>query len=68
MTSSEYRPKSVEPPRSGETESPYCPNEKPFWKVIEEIGAQVSIQEWEKLPQDLSERVDEYLYQRKATD
>jgi hypothetical protein len=38
------------------------PDARPFWERIIEIGARVSIEEWEKVPKDLSKNLDHYLY------
>jgi hypothetical protein len=37
--------------------------EVPFWKMISDIGNQVPDDEWKKLPENLSETVDAYLYE-----
>jgi hypothetical protein len=38
------------------------PNARPFWEEVLEIGASVPMEEWEKVPQDLSKNFDHYLY------
>ncbi|MDY6803875.1 MAG: hypothetical protein SXA11_08720 [Cyanobacteriota bacterium] len=35
---------------------------KPFWKKIQEIGAKVPREEWEKLPRDFSRNFESYMY------
>ncbi|MBI4702775.1 MAG: hypothetical protein HY744_16775 [Deltaproteobacteria bacterium] len=44
------------------TERPYDPTARPIWEVIAEIGASVPDEEWEKVPRDLAENHDHYLY------
>ena len=36
--------------------------ERPIWDVVTEIGANVSDEEWSKVPQDLAVHLDHYLY------
>ncbi|MGH2413510.1 MAG: hypothetical protein ACRDEA_07435 [Microcystaceae cyanobacterium] len=36
--------------------------EKPFWQRIIEIGAEIPIEEWEKLPRDFSKNAEHYMY------
>lgn len=38
------------------------PEEKPFWKRIIEIGAQVPEEEWAKIPKDLARNFEHYMY------
>jgi len=38
------------------------PEEKPFWKRIIEIGAQVPPEEWAKIPKDLARNFEHYMY------
>jgi hypothetical protein len=38
------------------------PNVPPFWERIQELGARIPIEEWEKVPKDLSKNLDHYLY------
>jgi len=35
---------------------------KPIWEEIQELTADVTVQEWDKLPADLAEQHDHYLY------
>ena len=35
---------------------------RPIWEIIIEIGEQISAEEWEKVPADLSANLDHYLY------
>jgi hypothetical protein len=35
---------------------------QPFWEAIAEISNEIPLEEWEKLPQDLSKNLDHYLY------
>ncbi|NEQ36559.1 MAG: hypothetical protein F6K40_09835 [Okeania sp. SIO3I5] len=38
------------------------PVAKPFWQKIQEIGAQVPREEWEKLPTDFARNFESYMY------
>jgi len=38
------------------------PVAKPFWQKIQEIGAQVPREEWEKLPTDFARNFETYMY------
>ncbi len=40
----------------------YDVNARPYWEEVLEIGASVPIEEWEKVPADLSKNLDHYLY------
>jgi len=40
------------------------PSTVPVWQEIMEIGATIPEEEWEKLPKDLSENLDRYLYHK----
>lgn len=33
---------------------------KPIWEVIAELGAQIPLSEWEKIPTDLAENFEHY--------
>ena len=46
--------------RLGEAE--YDVNARPYWEEVLEIGASVPMEEWEKVPTDLSKNLDHYLY------
>ncbi|NEP46846.1 MAG: hypothetical protein F6K35_49745 [Okeania sp. SIO2H7] len=35
---------------------------KPFWQKIQEIGAKVPREEWEKLPTDFARNFESYMY------
>ena len=35
---------------------------KPFWQKIQEIGAKVPQEEWEKLPKDFARNFESYMY------
>ena len=35
---------------------------KPFWQKIQEIGAKVPREEWEKLPKDFARNFESYMY------
>lgn len=37
-------------------------NARPIWEIITELSAQISMEEWEKLPSDGSVNHDHYLY------
>lgn len=43
-------------------EVPFDPNARPIWEVIEEIGAAVPPEEWDKVPTDAAQNLDHYLY------
>jgi hypothetical protein len=40
----------------------FDPTARPFWEEVLEIGASVPMEEWEKVPRDLSKNLDHYLY------
>jgi hypothetical protein len=40
----------------------YDPTARPIWEAIEEISMEAPDEEWAKLPSDLSENHDHYLY------
>jgi|GEM_PF-3141570 len=40
----------------------FDPTARPFWEEVLEIGAGVPVEEWEKVPRDLSKNLDHYLY------
>jgi hypothetical protein len=40
----------------------YDPTARPIWEEVLEIGASVPMEEWEKVPTDLSVNLDHYLY------
>ena len=44
------------------SEAEYNVNARPYWKEVLEIGASVPMEEWEKVPTDLSINLDHYLY------
>lgn len=35
---------------------------RPIWERVDQISAQVPIEDWSSLPQDLSKNLDHYLY------
>jgi hypothetical protein len=43
-------------------ETPYDETARPIWQVIEEIGATVPPEEWEKVPVDGARNLDHYLF------
>lgn len=45
-----------------ETEQTGGENERPIWEQITELGTQVPVSEWEKVPEDLGYNLDHYLY------
>ena len=49
--------KSENPEKSAPRE-----NVRPIWEIIQELSAQVPMEEWEKLPSDGAEQHDHYLY------
>jgi len=40
----------------------YDPTGRPVWEEVLEIGASIPLEEWEKVPTDLSVNLDHYLY------
>jgi hypothetical protein len=36
--------------------------EKPLWEILVELGQQIPAEEWEKLPKDLAQNFDHYMY------
>jgi len=45
-----------------EEETPYDRSSRPIGQILEELGKEVLPGEWEKLPADLSDNLDHYLY------
>jgi hypothetical protein len=43
-------------------DSQQSPNLPSFLQFVDEISAQIPLEEWEKLPKDLSKNLDHYLY------
>jgi hypothetical protein len=43
-------------------DKPFDPSVRPIWEVIEEIGASVPAEEWDKVPTDGAVNLDHYLY------
>jgi hypothetical protein len=43
-------------------EPEYDPTARPVWEEVLEIGASIPMEEWEKVPTDLSINLDHYLY------
>jgi hypothetical protein len=43
-------------------DKPFDPSVRPIWEVIEEIGASVPANEWDKVPTDGAINLDHYLY------
>jgi len=39
-----------------------CQSQQPIWKVVVEIGSQIPLEEWEKVPDDASINLKHYLY------
>jgi hypothetical protein len=40
----------------------YDETERPIWEIAQEIGAEVPDEEWSKVPRDMAENLDHYLY------
>jgi len=40
----------------------YDSSARPFWAEVIEIGASIPMDEWDKVPTDLSKNIDHYLY------
>ncbi|PSF36624.1 hypothetical protein C7H19_13160 [Aphanothece hegewaldii CCALA 016] len=38
----------------------YDATARPIWEMVVEIGAQIPLEEWEKVPTDLSKNFDQY--------
>ena len=51
---------SIEERQAGEV--PYDPDAPRIWEVIAQIGESVPVEEWDKVPTDLAENIDHYLY------
>ncbi len=49
-------------PGSGSPEETPGGQRRPIWEVVEEIGARIPPEEWQKVPSDLSQSLDHYLY------
>lgn len=47
------------------TELAYDDAARPIWEVLAEIGASAPAEAWDKLPTDLSKRLDDYIYRAK---
>ena len=47
---------------TSDKEEPFDPEAPPIEDVIREIAKDVPDEEWEKLPYDLTDRLDYYLY------
>ena len=43
-------------------EVPFDENERPIEEVLAELAAEVPAEEWDRLPADLSDQLDHYLY------
>ena len=39
-----------------------CQSQKPIWKVVADIGSQIPLATWEKVPDDASINFKHYLY------
>lgn len=48
--------------KTTEDDRQFCEDEIPFWKRIVEIGKQVPIEEWNKLPKDFARNAEHYVY------
>ena len=53
-------PRRAKRRRAGGTS--FDPSAKPIWEIIEEIGAAVPAEEWDKVPTDGARNLDHYLY------
>jgi hypothetical protein len=59
ITESQEQPVSVVNP---DLAHPPTPHTRPIWERVANISAQVPLEEWAKLPKDLSKNLDHYLY------
>lgn len=59
-----HRQEPSDPPQAVEPspDDPPAPARKPIWEVFQEISASIPDEEWAKLPTDLSEQHDHYIY------
>lgn len=48
--------------RESDTVSPTTASQRPIWEIIVELGAQISEEEWAKVPDDASINYKHYLY------
>ncbi|MBW4691266.1 MAG: hypothetical protein KME27_05810 [Lyngbya sp. HA4199-MV5] len=62
--SSNQLPEQTQPdaPSSQPVQESQPLDSRPIWERVADISAQVSPEEWAKLPKDLSKNVDHYLY------
>jgi Arc/MetJ-type ribon-helix-helix transcriptional regulator len=51
---------NVKPPAATQPEP--VPTHKPIWEVFQELSADVPEEDWDKLPTDLAEQHDHYIY------
>jgi Arc/MetJ-type ribon-helix-helix transcriptional regulator len=56
------RQEQTPPPRPAASYAPAAPVQKPVWERILERTAAIPDKEWDKLPTDLAEQHDHYLY------
>jgi hypothetical protein len=49
-------------PRGSDTVFPTTTPRRPIWEIIVELGAQISEEEWAKVPDDASINYKHYLY------
>ena len=49
-------------PGESDTVSPTTTPQRPIWEIIVELGAQISEEEWAKVPDDASINYKHYLY------
>ena len=47
-----------------ERETPFDPNATPIWEQLIAIGQSIPLEEWAKIPNDLSSNLDDFLYNR----
>jgi Arc/MetJ-type ribon-helix-helix transcriptional regulator len=57
----DYAQQTQQPPRPASQEAPSAAH-KPIWEEILELTADVPDEEWDKLPTDLAEQHDHYIY------
>ena len=50
----------AKPPAPNQADA--APTHKPIWEVFQEISASIPDEEWAKLPTDVSEQHDHYIY------
>jgi Arc/MetJ-type ribon-helix-helix transcriptional regulator len=58
----EYSQRGQHSPIASQATPTPTPSQKPIWERIQDLTADVPDEEWDKLPTDLAEQHDHYLY------